>query len=106
MAQHYPIDLDKEIEIKKSIQRIGKYIIKCPWLLKKKNFEEEIIYGKNIMFLSDEYKENEDEDFFVVTISPYDLKRTKEEWGEFWKQANLECHFDRQGNIYKIYYPL
>ncbi len=112
MAQHYPVNLDKEIEVKKSIERIGKYIAKSKWLMDKlktriKNNQplpSQSIYKKEVQFLGKGYYEKGDS--FVVTIRPYELKRTKEGWGDYWDKACLECHFSILGHIKKVYYPL
>lgn len=105
MAQHYEVDLTKEPKVRASIQRIGKYIARFSFLRNKKDFEKRTIYRKEVMFLSDQYKMKDNDDF-IVGISPYNLPNHKEEFGEYWKNADLEAHFDRGGNITVVYYPL
>ena len=111
MAQHYKVDMDKEHEIHSSLKRIGKYIASRRWILEiarreiaDRGFYETSIYRKKVDFLDDRYKEKDD--FVVVAVGHYDLKRTKKEWGGFWKQNTLEVHYDREGNILKCYNPM
>lgn len=104
MAQHFPIDLTNEPKVRKSIARIGKYIAKSAWLRLRKNCERDCVYNKDIMSLPDEY--NTGTDNFVITISPYNLTKKRHDFGGYEKQARLECHFDRQGNINGVYLPV
>jgi hypothetical protein len=104
MAQHYPVNLKKEIEVRKSIERIGRYIARNSYLRLRYQFEKDCVYKKDIMSLPKDYYATEDA--FVVTIGPYKLKRTKEWWKDYWENANLECHFDKEGKINAVYYPL
>lgn len=112
MAQHYKVDLEKEIEVKKSLERIGKYIYSSKWLIHKlatrmannQPLPSQLIYTKEVQFLPKDYYEKGDS--FVIIIKPYDLKRTKKCWGEYWVHACLECHFGIIGNLKKVYYPL
>ena len=107
MAQHYQVDIEKEVEVKASLERIGKYIARFDFLKNLKNFERRTIYKKSIYFLPDTYLgEYCKQGSFAIVVKPYDLKRTKKDWGEYWENACLEVHCNVSGNIVGVYYPM
>lgn len=107
MAQHLIVDINKEPEIKESIERIGQCVVSS-LTERKKNFEQFKICDKIVDFLPDDYKIDkiDSKDSFVLAIKPYNLKHTKREWGDYWKNACLECHFNKDGYIIAVFYPL
>ena len=106
MGQHIRLEPIKEPKIFTEVKALGKKI--CGVELGKGFFVEFRKYsalGKQIMRLSDEYKMH-DEDDSVFNIGEFTLE---EDWGEDkWLTENtqLECHFDKYGNVNAIYIVL
>lgn len=67
-------------------------------------FSKDFVYRREVMFLPSSYHLQGDR--FVIGVSPYDLKRTKKDWGEYWQNASLEAHYSISGDLKKVFYPL
>ena len=105
MAQHYPIVIEREPQVKKSLERIGKYISKHYYMKSRKHFEYDSLYGKDIQFLSNAYIMDSRDDFIIVA-GKYQLKDILHDFEGYEKEAALEVHYDHYGNINKVFFPL
>jgi hypothetical protein len=116
MAQHYPLTRENEPKIFKSVDRITDYFERSyRWQSSlRKDFERTIIYRKEVVKLSDEYKMDE-KTKFVLLIGKYDLQNSMW-WTSIenddkpdkalkyqYEQLSLECHVDEKGKIVAIY---
>ena len=105
MGQHIRLEPIKEPKIFEEVKSLGKKLCVD---LGKDFFVQFIKYsalGKQIMRLSDEYKLHEEDDS-VFNIGKFTLQ---EDWKEDkWLTENtqLECHFDKYGNVKAIYIVL
>jgi len=117
MAQHYLLTIEKEPKIFKSVARIATYFAKGYKFMQslQKDFEKNLIYRREVMRLSDDYKLQE-ETKHVLKIENYTLQNS-----DWWKaldggedydlkqtysNLNIECHIGDKGEIIAIYMVL
>jgi hypothetical protein len=105
MGQHIRLEPIKEPKIFEEVKSIGKTLYLVFGKEYFVQFVKNLVLGKQIIRLSDEYKLQEEDDS-VFNIGRFNLQ---EDWKEDkWLTENtqLECHFDKNGNVNAIYIVL
>lgn len=105
MGQHIRLEPIKEPNIFKEVKSIGKTLYLVFGKEYFVQFVKNLVLGKQIIRLSDEYKLQEEDDS-VFNIGRFNLQ---EDWGEdkwLTEKTQLECHFDKYGNVNTIYIVL
>ena len=107
MAQHYIITEELEPKVFKSLKRVAEYFVRASKYIVRyqKEFNEDIIYKKNVLTLPLDHKLNEGATF-VIKVGRYDLdwgRKNNPDEEKLFTNLNVECNINSEGKILAAY---